>query len=265
MRFLSRNWSKRTKNERNSELGVTLIEVILVLSLMAFMLVIMAPNIHMSEANEVTSKLGKLSSDIRSAYDSAVLSGHTHRLGFDLGKGVYWLEATEAENVKLGAGQLDRELTPEEEVERAEKFEREFERYVDLAAKPVTDPDTGKDVKVDSPVTNAKEALMGPKWKEVTSGEWAQRELGDYLMIKDMKAYHHQKPISMSDSSDKAIAYIYFFPSGYIEPFYIHIGYRGKDGSFNEQKSPYTITANSYEGYAEVKDGFEEVILADPQ
>ncbi len=257
--------SKLSKIARQSQLGVTLIEVILVLSLMAFMLVIMAPNIHMSESNEVTAKLGKLSSDIRAAYDSAVLSGQTHRLGFDLGKGVYWLEVTEAKNVRLGVSELERELTPEEEAERAEKFEREFERYEDLAEKPVSDPDTGKDIVVESPVTNAKDALMGPKWKEVSSGEWGIRELGDHLMIKALKAYHHQKPISLDDSGDKAIAYIYVFPSGYIEPFYIHIGYRNKDGSFNDQKSPYTITANSYEGYAEVKDGFEEVALADPQ
>lgn len=252
-------------NMKNSNAGVTLIEIILVISLMAFMLVVMAPNITLSEANEVSSKLGKLSSDFRSAYDSAVLSGKTHRLGFDLAQGTYWLEMTESDQVKLGASVLDRELSPDEEKDKAEKFEQEFERFVDLADKTFPDPESGKDIKPESPVIQAKEALKGPSWKLVQSGEWGERQLGDILMIKDIQAYHHTTKISLSDARDKAIAYIYFFPSGYIEPAFLHIGYRGKDGAINEQKSPYTIVINSYEGYVDIKDGYVEVSLANPE
>ena len=250
---------------KGSNAGITLIEIILVISLMAFMLVVMAPNITLSEANEVSSKLGKLSSDFRSAYDSAVLSGKTHRLGFDLGQGTYWLETTDADNVKLGASILDRELTPDEEKDKAERFEQEFERFVDLADKTFPDPDTGKDITPESPVLQAKEALKGPEWKRVESGEWGERQLGDILMFRDIQAYHHTSKISLADARDKAIAYIYFFPEGYIEPAFLHIGYKGKDGNFNEQKSPYTVIINSYEGYVDIKDGYEEVSLANPQ
>jgi len=250
---------------KSSIAGITLIEVILVISLMAFMLVVMAPNITLSEANEVSSKLGKLSSDFRSAYDSAVLSGKTHRLGFDLGQGTYWLEMTDSNQVKLGASILDRELTPEEEQEKSERFDQEFERFVDLADRAFPDPETGKDIVPESPVLQAKAALKGPKWKLVESGEWGERQLGDILMFRDIQAFHHVSKISLADARDKAIAYIYFFPSGYIEPAFLHLAYKGKDGAVNEQKSPYTIVINSYEGYVDIKDGYVEVSLANPE
>jgi len=241
--------------------GVTLIEIVIVVSLMAFMLVVMSPNIHLSTANEVASKLGRLSSDIRAVYDTAVMSGKTHRMGFDLGSGSYWLEATESDQVHLGETSGEAEMSPKEEDAKNERFEMEFKSYIDLAGSPIRNPSGEKEIPPDSPVVRAKDKLKGPKWKVIENAEWSKRELGDVLLFLDIKALHHEKKIDFPGKASEAIAYIYFFPSGYIEPAFIHVGYTNSDGNYDESKSPYTVKIHSLEGFAEIVDGYEEVAL----
>lgn len=246
---------------KKKQSGITLIEVVIVLSLMAFMFVVMAPNLHLSDANEVASKLSKLSSDLRASYDTAVLSGKNHRMGFDLATGSYWLEVTDSQNIHLGESTGESELTPEEQDQKNEKFENEFNAYVELAGAPVANPNGEKEIQPESPVVKAKDAMKGPSWKVVENIEWSKRELGDLLLFLDIRALHHEKKIEYPGVGGTAVAYIYFFPSGYIEPAYIHIGYKNADGSQNENKSPYTIKIHSLEGFAEIQDGYEEATL----
>ncbi len=238
----------------------TLIELIIVIALLAFVIVVAFPNFNFSEESRVSSKLSRLSADVRSAFDLAVLSGRPHRLVFHLGSGDYWLQSTDSQNVLLGDRLVDRDPSPQEERARLEEFDRDFEEYIDLAGESFIDPESEEDIPPASPVLKAKNKLRGPQWFEVKEGEWARkRSLGPELIIKDIQAEHHQQKIDLLESRGDAFSYIYIQPTGYIEKAVLHLYYRLDETSINDKKPPYTFITQPYDGSAKLLDGYVEI------
>lgn len=251
--------NKTSKKSHNS--GFTLIEIIIVLSLMGFVFTIAMPAIFGPSANEIAGKLGRLTADIRAAYDEAVLKRKYFRLVFNLASGDYWLEMTESTNVKFGDDRFEVDPTEDQEKEVKAEFESQFLEYEDLAGETIHDPDSDKQIKPESPVLNAKDSLAPPVWDVVSSLEWKRRSLGDALIIRDMQAEHHKRKVSIEEDGEKARAFIYFFPNGYVENAYIHVYYRKGDIGFDEEKEPYTIKTLPWEGVATIVDGLVEIDL----
>jgi len=245
-----------------SQSAFTLIEIIIVISLIAFVYSIAMPNFGAVSASEVATKLGRLNADIRSAYDLSVLSGRPYRLVFELKSGKYWLEETNSLDAKLGDAKIDKDPSEDEIRREKEAFDERFREFEDLAGETVTDPKTDTDIIPVSPVVLAKERLRGPQWARVESLEWKARSLGDGLIIKDMQAEHHQRKISLDSDGEDARGFVYFLPTGYVEKAYWHIYYTKGDREIDGDREPYTIETSPWEGVGSIVSGYVEVSVS---
>jgi prepilin-type N-terminal cleavage/methylation domain-containing protein len=255
-----------TASPSGGDAGFSLIEIIIVISLMAFVYTIAIPQFNLRTGTEIASKLSQIAGDFRNAYDQAVLSGKVYRMVFVFASGDYWLEEADQPAVFLGDDRLDRDLTETEEKDEEIAFDARFQEYVDLAGSAVTDPDTDREISPVSPVVTAKDRLRKPRWSRVDTLEWGPRTLGPYLMIQDMQAEHHGNKQDFSVMGVESRAMIYFFPSGYVERAVIHIAFKKDEMVVDDSQEPYTLTTNPYEGTAEVEPGYKDVdVLRDTE
>ena len=248
----------------NSSRGFTLLEVIIVIGLVAFAYAVAIPNFNLQTGNEVASKLGQFAEDVRAAYDYSVLTGKPLRLVIKLYEGTYWLETPKegahVHKIKLGNEAIVADPLPEDEQQRLEYFNDDFQRYEDAVGEAVPSPDEGdgEDIPVVSPVLKAKDKLRGPEWQKIDSLEWSDRRIGPYLLVRDMRTTHHQQAVSIEDGP-QALGMIYFLPQGYVEKTVLHVFFQKDQGVVDSDQTPYTILIHPYDGYAEVRSGFEEI------
>jgi len=243
--------------------GFTLIEIIIVVSIVATAYAVAMPQFSLITGTNVAEKLGMLSGDVRSAYDMAVLRGKPHRLVFVLATGQYWLEEADRQDVYMGNEAMHHDPTEEESKLSIEEFDERFEQYEALAGQESKDPETGDPIVSSSPVTVAKERLKPAKWTRVENFEWRGRDLGPELIFKAFQAEHHDQPQTFDELGIKARAFLYFFPTGYVEKAYMHIGYALARAKLDEEKKGYTVRIKPYEGIAVVDPGYQEVDLRD--
>lgn len=239
--------------------GFSLIEVIIVVALIAFVYTVALPEFSYRSGTEVATKLNTLASDFRNAYDQAVLSGKTYRFVFVLSSGDYWLEEADKEEILLGSDKVDRDPTDVEEKDENQAFESKFRDFLDLAGPAVADPKGDSEIPPTSPVIQAKDKVRRASWQRVDSMEWSARTLGPHLMIKDMQAEHHGLKQDLVEMGENGRAMIYVFPQGYIERAVIHIAYKKDHLIPDDTKEPYTLTTNPFEGVAEVVPGYVDV------
>ncbi len=239
---------------------MTLIEIIIVIAIVAVVYTIALPNFGLKMATEVADQLGALTRDVRSAVDYAVLYKKNYRLVFHLNSGKYWLEANDDADFRMADNKAEKDLSAEEEKEKQEAFQLEFSKYEEMAKDVVKDPDSDLEIKPTSPVLKAKDKLKNAKWYKVDFAEWQGRSIGQYLIIKDMRAKHHSQPVTLEQADGHAYGMIYVSPSGYIEPAYLHIYYKGADEStVDASQQPYTLYTNPSMGAAGITSGLLEM------
>ncbi|MBI2601532.1 MAG: type II secretion system protein [Deltaproteobacteria bacterium] len=239
----------------------TLVELMIVIALVAVAYSIAAPNLTVQTETEIANKLSRLSGDVRSAFDMAVLNRKPYRLVFHLYSGKYWLESTESQNVYLHTTEKESDPSQAQEQEEREEFDTMFAKFEETAGDPVFDQEKDRELAPLSAVLNAKAKLKKPLWTKVESMEWGDRSLGPELIIKDMRAEHHNTQIAIENlEPDEAFGHIYFFPVGYVERAYMHIFYKRGD-EVDEEKQPYTLLTLSYQGEAVLNNGYETVDL----
>jgi type II secretory pathway pseudopilin PulG len=242
----------------NNRSGLTILEIIIVIALMAGIMVYALPQIN-NAANDYITKVNLFSASVKNAFDTSVLTRRPYRLALDLKTGEYWLETTNDVNTKYSTDTTGRDLSGEELKARREQFDAEFEEYVELAGSPVTDPDSDTPILPDSPVVKAKNKLKLPIWTVVESLEWQTRSIGPDLAFYIVQAEHHLDPINAFEEEEGAIAHIYFSPSGYVEKAFVIIRPITSDGSPVEEEEPFTIETKPFEGIAQVIDGQKEI------
>ncbi len=235
----------------------TLLELLIVLGLIGFVYAVAMPSLTARSGTQVANALGRLGQDVRSAFDLAILTNMPHRMVFNLFTGEYWIEVCQEADVKLPA-LVNGSDSPANEEERRERFETDFEKYQDLAGRPVKDPDLDIEIPASSPVIEAKARLKGPGWDRLKGMEWGQRLLGEQIGIRSMQAEHHERKISIEEDGKDALAYVYVFP-GYIERAVFHIYYRVGEFAFDMEKMPYTILTRPYKGELDISSGLTEV------
>ena len=239
--------------------GFSLFELVIVISLMAFIFVAAVPNFSLRTGAEAQTNVNKLSADVRAAFDTAVLTGKPYRMVFNLASGEYWLETTERKEFFLGDAKQPRDLSEEEENDEVEGFDQTFKEYEDLAGDAIADSDAEKEIPPSSPLLAAKERLRKPKWTKVTNSEWRGRSVGPVLIFKGIQAEHHAGIQSFAELGERARAMIYFFPSGYAEKAVLYLAFRKGDFEFDEKLSPYRLIIDSYSGTAEISSSAEEL------
>jgi len=239
--------------------GFTLFEVVIVVTLLAFIVSLVAPNLNMRTTADAQSRVARLQEDVRAAFDMAVLTGRPYRMVFMLAKGDYWLEEADKEQFFLGDEQVNFDLSAEDEKNRAEDFDQGFKEYEELAGEAIRLADEDDEIPPTSPLVEAKERLKPPTWSKVDSLEWRERTLAPTLIIREMQAEHHARKQLFSELGEDARGMIYFFPSGRMERAYIHLAFRDGDMGIDEKQAGWTVTTDPWMGVAEAVSGFEEV------
>lgn len=246
--------------------GFSLIEVILVVALIAFVYTVALPQLNMRTGAEVAQKMNQLAGDIRSAFDLSVLTGKTYRMVFMFNSGDYWLEEADRVDVYLGNDKQDRDPTENEEKDEQVAWEQKIQEYTELAGSIVVDPKKEKEIPPTSPVLMAKDKLRKPKWTRVENMEWSKRSLGPFMMIQEMQAEHHGEKQDFSKDGAEARGMIYFFPSGYVQRAYLVVAFKKDELQIDTEQQPYTVITRPYEGTAEVLPGYQEVnVHEDPE
>lgn len=246
------------------ERGLTLFEVVIVVSLVAFIYSVAIPQFSARSGAEAATKVGRLAEDVRSAFDLAVLTGRPYRLVFEFNSGRYWLETTDQVEFVLGDARLQNDPTEEEEKDLEASAESDFLEYEALAGEPIIDPDTQTEFKPVSPVVQAKSRLLRPKWTRVTNLEWRERTLGPFLMIKEMQAEHHATKQSVVDMPDNGRAFLYFLPGGYVERAWMVVAYKKDERVPDDSIPPYTFKTSPYAGTLDtIENGEESQIVFD--
>jgi type II secretory pathway pseudopilin PulG len=246
------------------ESGITMIEIMVVISLIAFLYVIAVPQLSLRTGTEAATKVQRVADDIRSAFDMAVLNNRTYRLSFVLSTGEYWLEEADREVTDLVDSKSGRDPTVDDLKARSDEFDAQTKEFESLLGDPIKDED-GKDIPGanTSPILKNRVAAKGPKWTRVEALEWQNRSLGPYLLISEMQAEHHQQKQVLGDLGEAGRAFIYFFPAGYVEKSYVKIAFKRDTMVVDEEQKPYTIITRPFLGTAEVISGAAEIDVHD--
>lgn len=243
---------------------MTMIEIAVVIALIAFLYTIAVPQFSLRSGTEAATKVQRVADDIRGAFDLAVLNNKTYRLSFVLASGDYWLEEADREVLSLGDGKGGRDPSFDDDKSKSEEFDETTKEYQSMAGDPVKD-DNG-DVIVgsnESPIMKNRERARGPRWSKVEDLEWQDRTLGPYLLISEMQAEHHDQKQTLGDLGETGRAFIYFFPSGYVEKAYIVIAFKKDRMLVDEEQKPYTIITRPFLGTTEVISGPAEIDVHD--
>ena len=254
---------RRSRFFVKSNSGVTMIELMVVIGLIAFIYSIAVPQFNMRTGTEVASKTQRFADDIRSAFDMAVLNNRTYRIAIQLATGRYHLEYAEG-LVLLESSTTGRDLTEEEAKAKQEEFDAQTKEFESIAGDPVKDED-GKEIPGSnlSPILRHR-ADAGPiKWYPVENLEWNDRSLGDFLLVSEMQAEHHREMQRLSDLGPNGVAFLYFYPQGYVERAFIRIAYKDGDGVIDDGERPYTIVTKPFIGSADVISGVVEAVFDD--
>ncbi len=251
------------RRSQSSMAGVTMIELMVVIGLIAFIYSIAVPQFNMRTGTEAATKVQRLADDIRSAFDMSVLNNKPYRISFNLATGKYSLEEPDRE-VWIGDSKTPHDPTEDEEKNIQVDFDAKTKEMESLASEKVKDAD-GKDIDGSnlSPILRHRSAAAPVKWTKVENLEWNDRSLGDFLLISEMQAEHHPEKQLMTDLGPQGRAFIYFLPQGYVEKAYIRVAFKADDMVVDEEKKPYTIVTKPFTGSADVNTGIVEVDVHD--
>lgn len=242
-----------------AESGVTMLELMVVIGLIAFIYSIAVPQFSMRSGTEVATKTQRLADDIRSAFDMAVLNNRTYRIVFELATGKYHLEVAEGLAL-LESSSDDRDPTEEETKAQLEEFDARTKEFESMAGDPVKD-EKGDEIPGSnlSPILRHRKSAAPVTWTQVENLEWNDRSLGSFLLISEMQAEHHAQKQVMTELGPGGRAFLYFYPQGYVEKAFIRVAYKLDDGVIDEKEAPYTIVTKPFIGSADVVSGNIEV------
>ena len=246
-------------NKKSNQSGFSLIELIIVISLIAFIYVIAFPNFSIQTESRVLGSMRRFMSDVRIAYDTAILDGKHYRFVVELESGKYWLERTEAKDFYLSTPSEEMGLFEASEQEKKLQFEEQFEQYQTLSGETYKDLKTEDDIPPVSPLLKAKKSLEPTEWKKVVSLEWEERRFVDDLIIKDIRVENRAQPVTLEDFGKEAKVFIYIFPSGYIEKTVMHIYYRLDGMEIDSSKKPYTLLIKPNVGEVLLLSGDQDI------
>ncbi|MCX6118991.1 MAG: type II secretion system protein [Proteobacteria bacterium] len=242
----------------HNQSGMTMIEIMLVVALIALIYSIAIPQFSLKSGTEVATKTQRLADDIRSAFDMAVLSNKTHRIVFELATGKYHLEVADG-IVQLEEPISGHDPTEDEVKAKEEEFASQTKEYESMAGDPVKDEDgTPIEGSNMSPILRNRSRAAPTKWTQIDNLEWNNRSLGDFLLISEMQAEHHAEKQVMTELGPKGRAFLYFFPQGYVERAFIRVALKSDDMVIDDSQPPYTITTKSFLGNANVQSGVVE-------
>ncbi|MCY4381026.1 MAG: hypothetical protein OXC40_05615 [Proteobacteria bacterium] len=237
-----------TLSHVSSDHAMTLLEVVLVTVLLAGMLTYAVP--MLLPATDQAPFMSQVQSEIKSAYDTAVLTGVPHRLVFDFSKRSIHLERITAYSP------LERFILPSFAADgltldqaKREK-EENYEKWLQFGKVEVVDYERDRVIPPVSPLNRAKAQLVGHRWDQVSGYghaplRWSSEVYVSRYYIEHMSGERVRTVVDQKGASE--LAYLHFLPKGYVERAYIV--FRELVGSrIDDNRPPYVITTLPYEG-----------------
>lgn len=212
---------------RSKNAGFTLIEIVVVITIVASMMGIVATFVGDSERAEIKKLSTRLVASALFAYNEAASKNHIHRLVFDLEDQAYWLEA--GPEVFVLGQKKDNEKKAEAKDDSAKK---NAEAVTPEAEAPTEDSIAKKTV----PPATAPAEEFAP----VDSFDFKKVSLNQGIKFRDVYVGHQEAPV------ESGKAYLYFFPNGQTEVAVIHLG--NEDQSLN-----YSVIINPLTGRGDIR------------
>jgi type II secretory pathway pseudopilin PulG len=210
---------RRTANKlRRERAGLTLIELVIVVSLLALMVTIVIPSVVNIIGANLRSTAGEVAGAIRYTYDLAARKNVPFRMVFDLDEQAYWVESSSEKYL------LDKEKTGVSEGRLDEEADRERSRRF-----------------IDRSYIEGGE-MWQPKGKPSFSafaGRYTKKKpLPDDIFFQDVWVSHQEDRVTAGQ------AYLYCFPTGMTERAVIHIG--------DDAEDAYTLVVEALTGVVKI-------------
>ena len=246
-----------TRRRRRAR-GMTLIEILVVLGLLALMAAGVIFSMGASRAARVTRATNQLAATMRFAYDKSRVTGMYYRLEVDFEERSFSLQAAD-EAMYMPATNRDgtiREIDADEEESRADRDKRAAESYYAQVQSKILD--TNSDGTVNDPYAVRMEDVprRRPPLFESFDGANTLKGIGESIVfderveIVSVRTEHDLQPIT------EGKAYVYFFPGGRTQM--THVQLRDKNGG-----TEFTIVLQPLTGRVAIKPGLEELVLPD--
>jgi prepilin-type N-terminal cleavage/methylation domain-containing protein len=250
-----------TSERRANAGGFSLIEVLVVLSIIAAISSAILPNLGLTVGSQMSMALRDFTTNIRATYDSAVLSGRVHRLVLDMAKGEYWAEQAplgfegrpplaESDDSASAGFNADARVRLLEELEKVTAEPRKSEKKT-LSGEE-------RDYTQRSMLVQQRRVLKPLKWSEVDDAVLYKRGLpGDVVFASAVTDSMRQK-LEYQQADDKDFAYVYFFPSGEVQQTAIQLAIRSGEKDINAEGPKFTLFVDPLSGHTELLEGFQD-------
>ncbi len=214
--------------------GFTLLEMIVAISVIALVVGLVIPSVDSLTGARLKTTASKLALTIKYIFNRSAMTNQHFRMVFDMDKNSWWVEAADG---RFSLKQKQYYVGEEEEEEKKAKEEEKEERERNEGIEP--ESKTLMEQQLDS--KKKRTAFRSFSEKKMIKKE----KLPQGIEIQGVLTAHQEE--IFEDSK----AYLYFFPSGYVEQAYIYLGddandiytlvvqpLTGKAKVYNERKEP---------------------------
>jgi type II secretory pathway pseudopilin PulG len=216
----------KAKNLLPGRTGLTLIELVIVVSLLALMVTIVIPSVANIIGANLRSTTSEVAGAIRFTYDLAARKNAPFRLVFDLDEQAYWVESASEkyllsrQKTGVSEGRLD------EDAEKEKKRSRRFidRNYIEGGEmwQPKGEPSFS--------------SFAGPYTKK--------KALPQDILFKDVWVAHQEDRVTAGQ------AFLYCFPTGMTERAVVHIG--------DDAEDVYTLVVEALTGVVKIYPEYVE-------
>jgi general secretion pathway protein H len=236
--------------------GFSLIELLIVMGLIGTIAAILLPNIGLTYGSQMALALRDFSSTIRSVFDSAILTGRSHRLVLDFKTGQYWVEAAPL-------GYIGRPPRAIDEKDQTSIQEDQRTRLIEELGKAVVEPrkvpdDEKRNYSVRSILVNQRGTLEPIRWSEVSDSVLFRRSLPGSVRFASLATDQMGEKKLRSEFAEKEPGYIYFFPDGLASQAAIQLGIVGDDDTIKDDGIKYTLFLDPLTGRSQLLEGFQD-------
>ena len=222
--LISRSKDSRFSCITGNRSGLTLIELVITISIVALVVTIMVPAVGTLGGVGLRTSASRLAGTISFAYDLAVRRNSVVRLVFDLEQNSYWIE------VASGKFTLNRE---KDDVRQGRVEEEAHARGSRLFV--------GREEIESGSIWQPRPRTTFTRYSE---GGVEKVELGEEVHIQDVWTAHQTERVSAGK------AYLYFFPTGMTEKAYIHLA--------DDNQQAYTLVVESLLGTVKIHPSYIE-------
>lgn len=239
-----------------SHRAMTLVEIIIVVALLAGVMAYAIPS--MLKPQDHSGFFRQFQAEIKSAFDTAVLTSSPLRLVIQPAKAAVHLESVpheEAAGFSLASLWLDESQSSQ--VDRRRARAEQFSRWTADLPHEVRDHFKDRIIAPRSPLLDAKHLLIGPEWQPVQSYGHEPFQWSPQLRLRQYYIEHLATPVSIADEvGEHGPIHLHFLPQGYVEK--ATFVFR-EDAA--PERPPYVVVVHPHQGIATLTAELEAALI----